>query len=90
MTDTSESFGLPATADLMLGLMSSEELEQSGQIAVKQIKNRYGDPSYYRKFTLGVDKSKMKLYNVTDGRDQPPSNVKDEELFYPYVEIVER
>ena len=64
MTDTSESFGLPATADLMLGLMSSEELEQSGQIAVKQIKNRYGDPSYYRKFTLGVDKSKMKLYNV--------------------------
>lgn len=90
MTDTSESFGLPATADLMLGLMSSEELEQSGQIAVKQIKNRYGDPSYYRKFTLGVDKSKMKLYNVTDGTDTPPSSVEDEELFDPFVEIVEK
>ena len=90
MTDTSESFGLPATADLMLGLMSSEELEQSGQIAVKQIKNRYGDVGYYRKFTLGVDKSKMKLYNVTDGTDQPVSSVEDEELFDPFVEIVEK
>ena len=61
LTDTSESFGLPATADLMLALISTEELEQSGRIMVKQLKNRYNDLTYYRRFTVGIDRSKMKL-----------------------------
>lgn len=64
LTDTSESFGLPATVDFMFALISSEELEGLNQLLVKQLKNRYGDPSYYKKFVIGVDRSKMKLYNV--------------------------
>jgi replicative DNA helicase len=64
LEDTSESFGLPATVDLMLALISTEELEELGQIMVKQLKNRYNDPSYYKRFVIGVDKSKMKLYDV--------------------------
>jgi replicative DNA helicase len=64
LEDTSESFGLPATVDLMLALISTEELEDLGQIMVKQLKNRYNDPSYYKRFVIGVDKSKMKLYDV--------------------------
>ena len=64
LEDTSESFGLPATADLMFALITSDELEELGQIMVKQLKNRYNDPSYYKRFTIGVDRSKMKLYDV--------------------------
>lgn len=64
LEDTSESFGLPATADFMFALITSEELEDLGQIMVKQLKNRYNDPSSYRKFVVGVDRAKMKLYNV--------------------------
>ena len=64
LEDTSESFGLPATADLMFALISSEELEELGQIMVKQLKNRYSDPTYFKRFTLGVDRSKMKLFDV--------------------------
>jgi hypothetical protein len=64
LEDTSESFGLPATADLMFALISSEELEELGQIMVKQLKNRYNDPTYYKRFTVGVDRSKMKLYDI--------------------------
>jgi len=64
LEDTSESFGLPATADFMFALISSEELEDLGQIMVKQLKNRYNDPTAYRKFVVGVDRAKMKLYNV--------------------------
>ena len=64
LEDTSESFGLPATADLMFALISSEELEELGQIMVKQLKNRYNDPTYLKRFTLGVDRAKMKLYDV--------------------------
>ena len=64
LTDTSESFGLPATADLMFALISSEELEQMGQIMVKQFKNRYNDPGKYRKFVVGIDRAKMRLYDV--------------------------
>lgn len=64
LTDTSESFGLPATADLMFALIGSEELENLNQIMVKQLKNRYNDPSYYRKFVIGVDRARMKLYDV--------------------------
>lgn len=64
LEDTSESFGLPATADLMLALISTEELQELDQIMVKQLKNRYSDPNHYKRFVIGVDKSKMKLYNV--------------------------
>jgi archaellum biogenesis ATPase FlaH len=67
LEDTSESFGLPATADLMFALISTEELEGMGQLAVKQLKNRYNDPSYKKRFVIGVDRSKMKLYDVNDG-----------------------
>lgn len=81
LTDTSESFGLPATADLMIALISTEELEGMNQIMVKQLKNRYNDPSYYKRFVIGVDRSKMKLYdleqsaqnNISDsGQDDGP------------------
>jgi replicative DNA helicase len=64
LEDTSESFGLPATADLMFALISSEELEELGQIMVKQLKNRYNDPTYYKRFTVGIDRSKMKLFDI--------------------------
>ena len=64
LTDTSESFGLPATADLMFALISNDELEEMGQILVKQLKNRYNDTSTHRKFVLGIDRAKMRLYDV--------------------------
>jgi len=64
LEDTSESFGLPATADLMFALISSEELEELGQIMVKQLKNRYSDPTMYKRFTVGIDRAKMKLYDT--------------------------
>ena len=63
LTDTSESFGLPATADLMFALISTEELEEMNQIMVKQLKNRYNDPTYNRRFVIGVDRAKMRLYD---------------------------
>jgi len=64
LEDTSESFGLPATADFMFALMSNEELESLGQMKVKQLKNRYNDPSMNRAFIVGVDRAKMRLYDV--------------------------
>jgi len=64
LTDTSESFGLPATADFMFALISTEELEQLNQIMVKQLKNRYNDPTVFKRFMIGVDRAKMRLYNV--------------------------
>jgi archaellum biogenesis ATPase FlaH len=64
LTDTSESFGLPATADLMFALMTNETLEQLGQIMVKQLKNRYNDPTSNKRFVVGVDRAKMRLYDV--------------------------
>lgn len=64
LEDTSESFGLPATADFMFALISTEEMEDLGQIMVKQLKNRYNDPSVHRKFVVGIDRAKMRLYNV--------------------------
>jgi archaellum biogenesis ATPase FlaH len=64
LEDTSESFGLPATADFMFALMSNEELESLGQMKVKQLKNRYNDPAMNRSFILGIDRSKMRLYDV--------------------------
>ena len=69
LTDTSESFGLPATADFMFALISSEELESQNQIMVKQLKNRYNDPTMYRRFLVGIDRAKMKLYDVEQGSD---------------------
>jgi archaellum biogenesis ATPase FlaH len=66
LTDTSESFGLPATADFMFALINTEELEQLNQIMVKQLKNRYNDPSSNKKFVIGVDRAKMRLYDVED------------------------
>lgn len=66
LTDTSESFGLPATVDFMFALISTEELEQLNQIMVKQLKNRYNDPSYYKRFVIGVDRARMKLYDVEE------------------------
>ena len=79
LEDTSESFGLPATADFMFGLISTEELQGQNQILVQQLKNRYGDPGINRRFILGVDRSKMRLYDVEqsaqDGLlDGPNSN----------------
>lgn len=81
LEDTSESFGLPATADFMFALVTSEELEELGQIMVKQLKNRYNDPTYFKRFVLGVDRSKMKLYDVeqsaqdlTDAGQNKPLN----------------
>jgi hypothetical protein len=64
LTDTSESFGLPATADLMFALISTEELEELGQIMVKQLKNRYNDPTMNKRFVIGIDRAKMRLYDV--------------------------
>jgi hypothetical protein len=66
LTDTSESFGLPATADFMFALISTEELEDLNQIMVKQLKNRYNDPTTNKRFVVGIDRSKMKLYNLED------------------------
>ena len=84
LEDTSESFGLPATADFMFALMSNEELEQLGQMKVKQLKNRYNDPAINRSFIVGVDRAKMKLYdventaqNIVDKGIQVETNEKD-------------
>ena len=63
LTDTSESFGLPATADLMFALISTEELEGLNQIMVKQLKNRYNDPTVFKRFVVGIDRAKMRLYD---------------------------
>jgi len=66
LEDTSESFGLPATADLMFALISTEELEQMNQMMVKQLKNRYNDPTHHKRFVIGVDRSKMRLFDVDE------------------------
>jgi replicative DNA helicase len=78
LTDTSESFGLPATADFMFALISTEDLEKNGHILVKQLKNRYNDPTFNKRFLIGVDRSKMKLYNV-DVADTSSIIIDDEE-----------
>ena len=66
LEDTSESFGLPATADFMIALISTDELQELGQVMVKQLKNRYNDPSYMKRFVLGVDRSKMRLFDAEE------------------------
>lgn len=70
LEDTSESFGLPATADIMIALIATEELDKLNQIMVKQLKNRYSDPTKFKRFVIGVDKSKMKLYDVEGSAQQ--------------------
>jgi hypothetical protein len=65
LEDTSESFGLPATADLMFAIISTEQMEEVGQILVKQLKNRYNDPTSNRKFVVGIDRAKMRLFDVS-------------------------
>ena len=70
LTDTSESFGLPATADLMFALISGEELEGLGQIMVKQLKNRYNDPTINKRFVVGIDRAKMRLYDCEQSAQQ--------------------
>jgi replicative DNA helicase len=80
LTDTSESFGLPATADLMFALISTEELEQLGQIMVKQLKNRYNDPTVFKRFIVGIDRAKMRLYDCEQkAQDDILDNGQEEE-----------
>ena len=70
ITDTSESFGLPATADLMFALIVTEEMDEMNQLLIKQLKNRYNDPTELRRFIVGIDRSKMRLYDVEDSAQQ--------------------
>lgn len=70
LEDTSESFGLPATADFMFAAISSEELESLGQLLIKQLKNRYNDPALYRRFVVGVDRPRMRIYDVEQSAQQ--------------------
>ena len=84
LEDTSESFGLPATADFMFAIIATEELDQLGQFQVKQLKNRYSDPGMFRRFIIGVDKAKMMLYDVEQSaqgdlmNDDAPSGNSDD------------
>jgi replicative DNA helicase len=83
LTDTSESFGLPATADLMFALISTEELEGLGQIMVKQLKNRYNDPTIHKRFVVGIDRAKMRLYDCEQSaQDDILDSGKEEEYDY--------
>ena len=83
LTDTSESFGLPATADLMFALIKTDELEQLGQIMVKQLKNRYNDPTIHKRFVVGIDRAKMRLYDCEQSaQDDIIDSGKEEEYNY--------
>jgi replicative DNA helicase len=83
LTDTSESFGLPATADLMFALISTEDLEGLGQILVKQLKNRYNDPTIHKRFVIGIDRAKMRLYDCEQSaQNDILDNKKEEEYDY--------
>ena len=86
LEDTSESFGLPATADLMFALISSEELETQGQIMVKQLKNRYNDPNYKKRFVVSIDRSRMKLFDA----DMPEEGVVDDTPAFDKSQMNER
>jgi len=83
LTDTSESFGLPATADLMFALISTDELESLGQILVKQLKNRYNDVNLFKRFVIGIDRSKMRLFDCEQSAQEDLlDNKKEEEYTY--------
>jgi len=74
LEDTSESFGLPATADFMIALISTEELQDLDQIMIKQLKNRYADPAINRRFVVGIDKPKMRLYDLDESAQKGVMN----------------
>ena len=86
LTDTSESFGLPATADLMFALISTEELEALNQIMVKQLKNRYNDPTIFKRFVVGIDRAKMRLYDVEQKAQEDILDSGKEEEYNPHEE----
>ena len=86
LTDTSESFGLPATADLMFALISTEELEGLNQIMVKQLKNRYNDPTIFKRFVVGIDRAKMRLYDVEQKAQEDILDSGKEEEYNPHEE----
>ena len=89
LEDTSESFGLPATADLMFALISTEELEDLNQIVVKQLKNRYNDPTMNKRFVLGIDRAKMRLYDCEqEAQEDLVDSGQDENVFdnTPFLE----
>jgi len=83
LTDTSESFGLPATADLMFALIATEELENLGQIMVKQLKNRYNDPTMNKRFIVGIDRAKMRLYDCEQSAQEDILDSGKEEEYDP-------
>jgi len=95
LTDTSESFGLPATADLMFALISTEELETLNQIMVKQLKNRYNDPTIHKRFVVGIDRAKMRLYDceqkaqndIVDSGQEEQYNEKESKLKKSFAEF---
>ena len=84
LTDTSESFGLPATADFMFALISTEELENLNQIMVKQLKNRYNDPTMFKRFVVGIDRTKMRLYDVEESAQK---DIGDSGQEYDFEEV---
>ena len=88
LEDTSESFGLPATADLMFALISTEELDQQGQFMVKQLKNRYNDPTIYKRFVIGVDRAKMRLYDCEQkAQDDILDSGQEEAVSYTHLTL---
>ena len=88
LEDTSESFGLPATADFMFALIQTEELEELNQMLVKQLKNRYADPTSNKKFIIGVDRSRMKLYDVNQAaQDDMVDTGQDEEIIDRFADF---
>src|SRR6056300_1250267 len=91
LEDTSESFGLPATADLMFALISNEELDELNQIAVKQLKNRYNDPTTNKRFVVGIDRAKMKLFDVGEDEQKglADSNQKEDLFVSPVFDKTE-
>ena len=88
LEDTSESFGLPATADLMFALISTDDILELNQMLIKQLKYRYADPSYFKKFIIGVDRSKMKLYDVSQsGQDDVVDTGQGEEIIDRFADF---
>ena len=88
LVDTSESFGLPATADFMFALIQTEELEELNQMLIKQLKNRYADPTSNKKFIIGVDRAKMKLYDVSQvAQDDMVDTGQEEEIIDRFADF---
>ena len=89
LEDTSESFGLPATADLMFALISNEELDELNQIAVKQLKNRYNDPTVNKRFVVCIDRAKMQLYDVKMGEQKDLVDSGQEDFAQPVFDTTD-